>query len=146
MEVVGLGAWCDFVNDDEYREQLTAMGVTGQRLQAAVQEFARSASFRVAEFALFADGRRVVLHEERGFSGTTSSGDPWRNLTLAGLEADVRTTVLPDEAEAAEEHPWEWLAELIHAHGVDVSADQLRTIAYRVEFSERLVARLTPTQ
>jgi hypothetical protein len=55
-DVVGLGAWCDLVTEDEYREQLTAMGVTGQRFQEDIQEFKRSASFRVSEFAVLADG------------------------------------------------------------------------------------------
>jgi hypothetical protein len=33
MAVVELGAWCDSVTEDEYRGQLTAMGVTGQGFQ-----------------------------------------------------------------------------------------------------------------
>jgi hypothetical protein len=144
MDVVGLGAWCDLVTEDDYREQLTAMGVTGQRFQEDIQEFKRSASFRVSEFAVLADGRRLTLHDDRGFSASASSGDPWRGLTPKGVEADVRTTVLPDEADTQDEHPWEWLAELLRAHGVDMSADRLRSLPYAVEFSERLRERLSP--
>lgn len=146
MDVVGLGAWCDFVSEDDYGEQLSAMGVTSQRFQADIQELKRSASFRVSEFAVLADGRRLVLHEERGFSTTNSSGDPWRFLTLGGVEAAVRTTVLPDEADTEDEHPWEWLAAMVRAHGVDMSADRLRSLPYEVEFSERLLSRLAPPQ
>jgi hypothetical protein len=59
MAVVELGAWCDSVTEDEYRGQLTAMGVTGQGFQEDIREFQRSASFRVSEFAVLADGRRL---------------------------------------------------------------------------------------
>jgi hypothetical protein len=146
MDVVGLGAWCDFVAEDEYREQLTAMGVTGQGLREAIQEFTWSASFRVSEFAVLADGRRITQHDARGLSASDSSGDPWRGLTLEGVEAGVRTTVLPDEADTQDEHPWEWLAVLVRAHGVDTSwsADRIRSVPFAVEFSERLRARLSP--
>ena len=144
MDVVGLGAWCDFVAEDEYRAKLTAMGVTGRELQEDIQEFKRSASFRLSEFAVLADGGRLTLHDdERGFNVWNSSGDPWRYLTLEGVEAGVRTTLLPDEDDTEEEHPWEWLAELLTAHGVGMSADRLRSLPYVVEYSERLLARLT---
>lgn len=120
------------------------MGVTGQQFQEDIQEFKRSASFRVSEFAVLADGRRLTLHDERGFNIWNSSGDTWRYLTLEGVEADVRTTVLPDDDDTEDEHPWEWLAELLTAHGVDMSAERLRSLPYVVEYSERLLARLTP--
>ena len=90
------------------------------------------------EFADLADGRRLTLHEERGF---TTSGQ-WRSLTLENLERDVRTTVLPDDDDTEDEHPWEWLATLLHARGVEATAQALRLLPYDVEFSERLRARL----
>ena len=56
-------------------------------------------SFVVHEFAELADGRRLTLHEERGF--TTSRGPAPSDMswypTLEHLERDVRTTVLPDD-------------------------------------------------
>jgi hypothetical protein len=48
---------------------------------------------------------RLTLHDDRGLSASASSGDPWRGLTPEGVEADVRTTVLPDEADTQDEHP-----------------------------------------
>ena len=121
-EVVGLGAWCDVVPDP-------------------TRASPGSASFDVEEFAVLADGRRVLLHHgERGFglSGPqTRTGGPIGDLTAAEIESGVPATVLPDEDDG-EEHPWEWLADLLRAHGVVVSADSLRSVPYRVELSERL--------
>ena len=129
LQVISLGAWCDFVVEDDLHH-----GV----------------SFRVAEFAVLADGRRVTLHDERGFdvlaqeAGHSAPVDPWRRLTLEELERDVRTTVLPDNAEdSGEEHPWEWLSGLLQAHGVVVSPDELRLLPYEVVFSERLRERVS---
>jgi hypothetical protein len=57
------------------------------------------------------------------------------------IEDDVRNTVLPDNDDG-EEHPWEWLVELLDAHGVDASTDELKWVPYRVEFSPRLYDKL----
>jgi hypothetical protein len=120
MKVIRLGAWCD---------------------HEAVAEFRRVASFRVHEFAELADGRRLTLNTDRGFS-LSGPLDIWAKLTLETLEADVRTTVLPDE-DTGEEHPWDWPSERLRALGVDVSPEQLRELPYEVEFSERLRARMS---
>ncbi|MCA0147047.1 hypothetical protein [Blastococcus sp. LR1] len=106
--------------------------------------------FRVEEFAVLADGRRVRLHAERGFTlsaergpGLSAEVDPWQHLTLESLEADVRATVLPDDAEATgEDHPWTWLADLLRAQGIETSPEELRAVPYGVEFSARLQARV----
>jgi hypothetical protein len=66
-------------------------------------------------------------------------------LTLEHLERDVRTTVLPDDDDTQDEHPWEWLAGLIRAHGEEATAEELRLLPYDVVFSERLRARLGVT-
>ncbi|HEY6680601.1 MAG TPA: hypothetical protein VI276_05260, partial [Actinomycetota bacterium] len=92
MSVTGLGAWCDFVTEDEYRQRLVKDGWPAEEIEHLVEDFKRGVSFDVHEFADLADGRRLTLHEERGF---TTSGQ-WRYLTLENLERDVRTTVLPD--------------------------------------------------
>lgn len=92
-----------------YRERLLRGGWAGptgrpafpsvpSRLQAdsvenLIEDFKRGVTFVVHEFADLADGRRITLHEDRGF--TTSA--QWRYLTLDHLEGDVRTTVLPDD-------------------------------------------------
>ena len=61
---------------------------------------------------------------------------------LENLERDVRTTVLPDDDDTQDEHPWEWLAELLRLHGVEVTAEELRLVPYDVEFSQRVRARV----
>jgi hypothetical protein len=138
VSVTGLGAWCDFVTEDEYRQRLVRDGWPAEEIENLVEDFKRGVSFDVHEFAELDDGRRLTLHEERGF---TTSGQ-WRHLTLENLERDVRTTVLPDEDDTRDEHPWEWLATLLHARGVEATAEGLRLLPYDVEFSERLRARL----
>jgi hypothetical protein len=166
--VVGLGAWCDFVTPDEYRQRLVKGGwratverQSGARAHPApfaprsteevenlVEAFKQGLSFVVHEFADLADGRRLTLHEERGFTSwaLASSGpapsDQWRGLTLEHLEANVLTTVLPDDDDTQDEHPWERLAELLHVHGIEATAEELRLLPYDVVFSERLRARV----
>jgi hypothetical protein len=158
MSVVRLGAWCDFETDVEIRARLPAEDPGANRsgwtafteadFDRESADPTRGVRFRVREFADLADGRRVTLHDERGFTSALRvagrAAPPayrWSHLTLAGLERDVRTTVLPDDDDG-EEHPWEWFAELVSAHGIDVSADELRRVPYVVEFSERLRARV----
>ena len=63
---------------------------------------------------------------------------------MENLERDVRTTVLPDDDDTGDEHPWEWLVELLRVHGVQATAAELRLLPYDVVFSERLRARVVP--
>jgi hypothetical protein len=145
VTVVRLGAWCDFVTEDEYRQRLVRDGWPADEIENLVEDFKRGLSFVVHEFAELADGRRLTLHEERGFTtglGGSAPSDMWRYLTLEHLERDVRTTVLPDDDDTQDEHPWEWLAGLIRAHGVQATAEELRLLPYDVVFSVRLRSRL----
>jgi len=50
----------------------------------------------------------------------------------------VLNTVLPDDDEPAEDHPWTWLAGLARARGLNVSADDLRGLRYEVTFTDRV--------
>jgi hypothetical protein len=166
VSVVRLGAWCDLVTEDEYTAKLAANALlaseddatpgfkpfpsvlSGPAVEEAVEHFRRGASFDVSEFADLSDGRRVTLHSERGFGGVlhvlgqSEPADQWQFLTLEGLERDVLTTVLPDDDEPGDEHPWEWLAHLLLAQGVEASPEDLRRVPYIVEFSQRLRNRL----
>lgn len=146
VDVLKLGAWCDLHTAEEYRAELIAMGLPDEQVLEDIEAFKGSAAFRVSEFAMLSDGRRVMLHSERGFNSWNSSGDPWSHLTLEGVAADVLTTVLPDDDDTQEEHPWEWLAELLTAHGVEASPDRLRSLPYVIEYSDRLLARLAPAE
>ena len=62
-------------------------------------------------------GERVILHDERGYGGRSSSGDIWAPETVETIARDVLTTVLLDDDDVDGEHPWEWLAELALAQG-----------------------------
>jgi hypothetical protein len=89
------------------------------------------------------DGKSVILHRERGFSGTTNGDDIWAQETVETIARDVLNVVLPDGAEiTGEDHPWEWLAELLHAQGIDAVAQHLRGLPYEVVLTERVLQRL----
>lgn len=107
VTVIGLGAWCDYVSEREHRDRLSRppFSYPSHEVEQALEQFRGCASFRVQEFAVLVDGRRLTLTDDvsgqRGFSSRTGSYgrrsapiDPWALLTLEGLEASVRTTVL----------------------------------------------------
>jgi hypothetical protein len=114
VTVIGVGAWSELARRDE-----------------------RGMDIDVREFAVLDDGRRLTLHQDRGFS---TSG---LHLAAEQLQSDVLTTVLPDDAEVTgEDHPWEWLASLIQDQGVAVTPEQLKAVPYVLEFGPRLSALL----
>ena len=122
--VVGLGAICDLVP---------------QRLNEAASQ-----SFSVSEFARLEDGRRVILHEDRGFtigwrsSGQSGSADIRGHETPDSIIRNVLNTVLPDDDDCAEAHPWSWLADLAQARGLNVTAEDLRDLAYEVILTDEV--------
>jgi len=128
--VVGLGAVCDL-------GQQRSDGTTDQ-------------SFSVSEFATLEDGRRVLLHEDRGFtlgwrsSAGSGTGDVQKYESLESLTREVLNVVLPDDDECAEDHPWSWLAELARARGLNVTAEDLRGLPYEVIFAEKVRRWLRP--
>jgi hypothetical protein len=114
VTVIGLGAWSELAHRDQ-----------------------RGMDINVHEFAVLDDGRRLTLHQDRGFSTSATQ------LTAEHAERSVLTTVLPDEAEVTgEDHPWEWLASLIRNQGVAVTPERLKSVPYVVEFGPRLSALL----
>jgi hypothetical protein len=122
VRVVGLGAICD--------------------LGPHALDDPRQNSFDVREFALLDNGERVTLHAERGWSGRRfPSGSVWAGETVEKITETVLAVVLPD-SENGDEHPWEWLAELAQAQGIDVTAAQLRQVPYEVVLTERVLQQL----
>lgn len=161
MRVVRLGAWCDYVTEDEYRDEFLRSpapeeprdepfpgpGLMDARAREEawpedLERFRRDASFRVHEFAVLADGRHLTLSTDRGFA-ISGPVDLWDSLTLEHLESDVLTTVLPDDEDTEEEHPWSWLSERLHAVGVEVPPERLKELPYEVVFSQRLRSRVS---
>lgn len=121
--VVGLGAICDL---------------------RSPHADSRDQSFGVSEFVTLEDGRRVLLHEDRGFTGgVRSTGEPkprdYRcGLTLEQLTRDVLLVVLPDDDDDTQPHPWSWLSDLARSRGLDVTAEDLRELPYDVVFTDKL--------
>jgi len=104
------------------------------------------ANFRVSEYAVLDDGSEIVLHSERGYSAGVprrEQADVWQHMTAEGIERDVLTVVLPDDAEeTGEDHPWDWLVALLARAGVVESADRLRTLPYEVRLGPAVMTRL----
>jgi len=106
-----------------------------------------SQSFSVSEFVTLEDGRRVILHEARGFTigwGGSGSGDVREHESLESMTRNVLNVVLPDDDESADAHPWSWLADLARARGLSVTADDLRRLPYEVVFTDDLRRWLAP--
>jgi hypothetical protein len=129
--VVGIGAICD--------------------LDPRRHPDARSQSFSVSEFVSLEDGRRVILHRERGFTiGLRSPRETYEGLQ-ASMTRDIITesvlgTVLPDDDDErlVEAHPWAWLAERARDRGLDVSADDLPGLTYEVILTDEVSRWLAP--
>jgi len=127
--VIGLGAICD--------------------LGPQRPDGARSQSISVREFVTLEDGRQVILHEDRGFticlgSSRESAADLRRYETLEGLTRQVLNVVLPDDDEPTENYPWSWLADLAQARGLNVSGEDLRSLACEVIFTDKVRRWLAP--
>jgi hypothetical protein len=133
---VGLGAICDLA------PQRSASLVIASDVPESHE--ARDQSFSVSEFVTLEDGRRVILHEDRGFTtglrstGRSGPGDLREPVTLESLTQDVLSVVLPDDDESTEDHPWSWLADLARARGLNVTADDLRNLPYEVVFTDKV--------
>ena len=99
--------------------------------------------------ALLADGRRMLLLDDRGWSG---SGPPdiWARTSMEEMVFTARTVVGPDEPppgrtqeEEAAGH-WAALAGTLQQQGVAVDGSELAQLPHDVVLSDRLLARLNP--
>jgi hypothetical protein len=150
VEVVRLGAFADYMTEDEYREELRRTQLSPAQVADALTAFRSQVEVRIEEFAILADGRRLVF-DEQGFSGRTFAlggadpDDQWSYETVESIEAGVRNTVLPDDDETAAkyDHDWRHIALCLRELGVGVSPDELMRVPYDVVLSERLRARLS---
>jgi hypothetical protein len=83
----------------------------------------------VREFALLSDGREVTLLDDRGWA--TSA--PLSAISLTHVMRNIYNVVLPDDAEqTGDAHEWQRFEQRLREAGVDVTADQLRALPYRV--------------
>jgi hypothetical protein len=109
---------------------------------------ARRMSVTARQEAVLDDGRRLVLLDDRGWSGQQTQPNIWAFETVEELERTARVVVGPDEpvgditqAETETGH-WDALAGILRAQGVDVEAAALRQLPHDVELSTRLRERV----
>ncbi len=91
----------------------------------------------------------MILHKDRGFtigwrsSGESGPGEIRNHETADSITRDVLNVVAPDDDESPDDHPWSWLADLARARGLDVTAEDLRSLPYEVILTERVNQWLT---
>jgi hypothetical protein len=116
-------------------------------------EDARDMSVSARLEAVLADGRRIVLLDGRGWTGSlrgfgADDMDVWVTSSEAEIAETARAVVGPDEAYGGRSQSemdaghWTTLAETLRAQGVDATGDDLRRLPHDVVLSERLRARL----
>ena len=125
---------------------------------------ARRMSVSARHEAVLADGRRVVLLDDRGWSeelavvgedepspqerGHVERPGVWAYQTVEEMERTARDVVGPDEpfegrtrADMEASH-WDSLARVLQQERVEVEAAELRGLPHDVELSDRLLARI----
>jgi hypothetical protein len=125
---------------------------------------ARRMSVRARHEAVLADGRRVLLLDDRGWTGDLRvawHGEPseehrrrveqesiWASETVEAMMREARDVVGPDEpfegrspADMEAGH-WDYLARILRQHGVEVAAAELKALPHDVELSDRVLARI----
>jgi hypothetical protein len=140
------GSWCehpDAIDDDAERpvvdgvpepvpsSHVVSLGAICD-LRTPGLDDEQSQRFSVSEFVLLENGRRVILHEDRGFTIGSRAGAIQDYETQDSITRDVLNVVLPDDDECEDDHPWSWLAELARARGLDVTAEDLQGLPYEV--------------
>lgn len=94
---------------------------------------------------VLADGQRVVLLDDRGWS---QSGPPdvWAHVSVEDVADTARVVVGPDEPPAGRSHDeeaalyWQHLSNILRREGVVAGPDQLADLPHDVELSDRLRA------
>jgi len=119
---------------------MTREEVLEQRASQERESPGRTFSFRITEFAELNDGRRVTVREDRGFSGKTSSGDPWQWFTRASLTQDVLGVTAPEDDDLRPER--EWVIDRLRELDIVVDPASVEEAPYRVEFENRVLERL----
>ena len=107
----------------------------------------RQVSVSARHEAELADGRRVLLLDDRGWRASGPAGI-WATTSVEELESTARTVVGPDEpfaghtyADMAADH-WAALTGTLRQQGVPVDAGQLERLPHDVVLSERVLGRL----
>jgi hypothetical protein len=109
----------------------------------------RQMSVSARHEAELADGRRVLLLDDRGWSTSMNDdSDIWAATSVEEIEETARVVVGPDEAfgrrspEEMEAHHWAYLAGILRQQGVVVDVLDLKGLPHDVVLTERLLARV----
>lgn len=129
--------------------------ITAVDIEDDADQPADQLSFSAVLKAELADGREVVLLDDRGWGqtalievGGTAPSDPWASVTRRQVETTARSVVGPDEpvdgedSDEAERAHWSSLARALGRTGVATTADELRRLPDDVVLSDRLLDRL----
>jgi hypothetical protein len=110
---------------------------------------ARQISMSARHEAVLADGRRVLLLDDRGWSSSLSRfPDIGAVRSVEDIEETARVVVGPDEPfdgrsqEDMEADHWAHLRGILRQQGVVADAVELRRLPHEVVLSERLLARV----
>jgi hypothetical protein len=109
---------------------------------------ARQMSVSARHEAVLADGRRVLLLDDRGWTTSGNVPDIWATTSVEDIEEEARMVVGPDEPFAGRSQEymdathWAYLSEILRRHGVVVDAEELKRLPHDVLISERLRVRL----
>lgn len=125
---------------------------------------ARRRSVTARHEAVLADGRRVLLLDDRGWTGELRvawGSEPseerrrrveresiWATETVEEMKRTARVVVGPDEPSKGgsqadmDAYHWDHLSRILRQHGVEVAATELKGLPHDVELSHRVLARI----
>jgi hypothetical protein len=110
---------------------------------------ARQMSLSARHEAVLADGRRVLLLDDRGWASSLRGGhDIWGVTSVDDIKEEARVVVGPDEPfggrsqEEMESDHWAYLSQILRQQGVNISAGELAGVPHDVVLSERVLARV----
>ena len=99
--------------------------------------------------AVLADGRRLLLLGDRGWTSSSAGvADIWSETSAEEIERTARFVVGPDEPfdgrsqEDMEADHWAYLARVLRQHRVVVDATELRQLPHDVVLGQRVIARI----
>ncbi|MEJ3653137.1 hypothetical protein WEH80_09145 [Actinomycetes bacterium KLBMP 9759] len=101
-------------------------------------------SVRARMDAVLADGRWIVLLDDRGWGSTQT----WASISANDVEETTRTAIGPDEpaagrsVEQSTTDHWTHIARILLSNGVPVDPGRLRALPCGFVMSERLAARV----
>ncbi|MDE0065509.1 MAG: hypothetical protein OXN44_01415 [Acidimicrobiaceae bacterium] len=100
--------------------------------------------FFIEEFAKLDNGRRILLRDDRGWSGwpINAAGSSWKVASGVELTRAAFRVLEPDEEEWIADKWIEWVIQRLHFFGVDVDPASVHAAPMVVDFGPRLIQEL----